>query len=158
MGRIRSIAAHTPSIAISVLALIFSLGGGAYAATHIAQHARPAAATNRTISTTVTWHTLTLLNGWASSQSAFGTGNPKVAIQNGVVYLSGSLHQVSGTNDEFAVLPTTDRPTHTLWLPVYTLDGTEGSLEIAASGGMFAFAGSATGFTSLAGVSYPVNS
>ena len=39
-------------------------------------------------------------------------------------------------------------------LLVYTLDVTEGSLEITPGGAVYAMFGSATGYTSLAGISY----
>jgi hypothetical protein len=152
MGRLRSLAAQAPSIAISVLALTLSLGGGAYAATHLSTHA------SAKVSATVALQNLTLVNGWKSSQSQFQSGNPKVGLANGVVYLAGSMHQATGTNGHFATLPQKFRPAHNMWLPVYTEDGTEGSLEIEANGQMFAFDGSAVGFTSLAGVSFPINS
>jgi hypothetical protein len=61
-------------------------GGSASAATlHTAQ---PAATTI----TGVTWHKLALIHGWQPGQSHFtGTGSPAWAVQNGVVYLSGSI-------------------------------------------------------------------
>src|SRR5689334_10609062 len=70
--------------------------GSASAAT--AQPAAPAV-------TGVTWHKLTPINGWQSGQTGFGTGNPAWTVRNGVVYLSGSVYQPSGTGEEFAVLP-----------------------------------------------------
>jgi hypothetical protein len=106
----------------------------------------------------VRWHRLTLRNGWASSQSQYGSGDPAVAVQRGIVYLSGSMHQASGTSTQFATLPRGFRPRHNLWLPVYSFSGTEGSIEIAATGQMYAFGGDVTAYTSLAGISYPVTS
>lgn len=64
--------------------------------------------------TGVTWHKLTLINGWTSSQNVYGTGNPRYAISGGVVYLSGSLH--AGTSTSFAVLPKAARPAHWLYM------------------------------------------
>jgi hypothetical protein len=101
--------------------------------------------------------TLTLLNGWHSEQSAFKSGNPSYTVKGGVVYLSGSL-ATSGTSDQFAVLPRAARPAHVEYITVYTFAGTHGTLELDPNGKAFAYAGSTTSFTSLAGVSYPVAS
>jgi hypothetical protein len=148
MKSLRSVMAQSPAIVISVLALILSAGGGAaYAATRA-----PAA---------ITWHNLALLHGWKSSQGQYGTGNPSYSISNGVVYLSGSLHHPSGSNEQFATLPKGARPTHDLYITVYTLDDSSGTLYIGANGVIDAYspvAADATGFTSLAGVSFPTSS
>lgn len=150
MKSLRSVAAQSPAIVISVLALILSVGGGAaYAATSAAR--TPA----------ITWHTLTLLHGWKSSQGQYGTGNPGYSVSNGIVYLSGSLHQASGTKDQFATLPKGARPTHDLYITVYTYDGTSGTLYIGANGVLDAYsltAADARDFTSLAAVSFPTSS
>lgn len=105
----------------------------------------------------VTWHALALKNGWNSSQFRWNTGDPSYAVRNGVVYLSGSLHQRVGGSDVFAVLPAAARPTHDLYITVYTFDGTTGVLFIGTNGGMQAYAGEARSFTSLAGVSFPAS-
>jgi len=147
MGRIRSFTAQTPAIVMSVLALALSLGGGAaYAAAHTTS---PAAAS-------FSLQKLTLKNGWTSG--CCSAGAPRAGVSGGVVYLAGAIAGTSATSSVFARLPLNDRPAHNMWLPVYTLDGTEGSLFIGPDGTMEAFGGSATGFTSLAGVSFPRNS
>ena len=65
--------------------------------------------------TGVTWHQLTLTNGWVSGQSQEpGDGISAWTVRNGVVYLTGSVMQTSGTNGEFAVLPSAARPAHVL--------------------------------------------
>ncbi len=151
MIRMRSLA-RFPALAISALAL--SLGAApAFAASAAPSHpARPAV-----VPAGVTFHPLTLLNGWVSSQHQFGTGSPRAARSNGVVYLAGSLHEQSGSNDHFANLPPADRPSHYLYLPIYTDGYGEGSLEIAPSGHMYLFGnGNTTGYSSLAGISFPV--
>jgi hypothetical protein len=174
MSRLRSITTQSPAIVISVMALVFSLGTGAgYAATlikgsQIAPHSIPA---NRLVNhsvgaaqlqaTKITFHKLKLVNGWVSSQSTYSTGNPSYGIRDGVVYLSGSAHQTSGTIAVFGILPKGYRPAHDLYLTVYTLNGTAGTLVIQATGKMTAVSTpgtNATGFTSLAAVSFPVNS
>ncbi|HEY6276682.1 MAG TPA: hypothetical protein VIX86_10160 [Streptosporangiaceae bacterium] len=148
MTRTRSLLALSPALLASALALAVSVGSGtASAATEL--HSMPQ---------NVLSQPLTLLNGWASSQPIYGTGDPAVSENDGIVHLSGSLHQPSGTNDEFAVLPPAYRPGHTLYLPVYTYDGGEGSLEITPGGAMSLFgAGNTKAYSSLAGVSFPVN-
>jgi hypothetical protein len=109
--------------------------------------------------TGVTWHKLTLINGWTSSQNVYGTGNPRYAISGGVAYLSGSLH--AGTSTSFAVLPKAARPAHWLYMTVYTNGGTHGTLLIKSDGEMAAYSApsaNATNYTSLAGLSYPTAS
>jgi hypothetical protein len=165
MRRFRSLVAQSPAIAISVLALAVSAGGGAYASTHLAGGNSPAA--SQAVSAAgVTWTSLSLVNGWASENGAFQSGNPKVAQQSGIVYLSGSLAQPSGSSSEFAVLPSADRPAHNMWITVYTVDGSSGTLYIGHDGTMEASSGASCNgsqnaaqcFTSLATVSYPINS
>lgn len=103
-------------------------------------------------------HKLALQNGWASSQSQYGTGDPSYSVSGGVAYLSGSLHQSSGTGQVFAVLPPAARPAHTTYLSVYTNNGTIGLLEVDQNGDLSAYDGGAQQYTSLAGVSFPVPS
>src|SRR6516225_5234818 len=110
--------------------------------------------------TGVTWHQLTLINGWVSGPSqSLGESVPAWAVRNGVVYLDGSAVQTSGTNSEFAVLPPAARPSHDLYMPVDVLgQGTHGWIIIDPSGAMYATgvpSSSAQGFTGLAGISYP---
>jgi hypothetical protein len=99
--------------------------------------------------------TLSLLNGWQSANPAQSTGDPAYTVSGGVVHLSGSLQQPSGTNTEFAVLPKAARPAHVLWITVYTYQGTVGTLEIAPNGNAYAYSANAQAYTSLAGISYP---
>jgi hypothetical protein len=162
MGRIRSLAAQTPAIAISVLAVALSMGGGAYAATQAAGHAQ---ASHTAITAGVSWNSISLINGWTSENATFSSGNPKVAIQSNIVYLSGSLHQATPGNEEFGVLPSQFRPTHNMWIAIYTVDDSVGTLFIGKDGTLEAFSPGACGsgdtaqcYTSLAGVSYPINS
>jgi hypothetical protein len=179
MRRIRSIAAQTPAIVISMLAVALSLGGGAYASTHLvagpfqgpihtlqAAHNQTAAhGTASNLTAGVSWNSLALQNGWISSNATYSSGNPKVALQNNVVYLSGSLNQPTPGSPVFAFLPSTFRPTHNMWITVYTFGGTSGTLYVGKDGTMEAFASGGCGsgntaqcYTSLASVSYPINS
>jgi hypothetical protein len=67
-------------------------------------------------------HKLALVNGWQSAQFGYNTGDPAYPVSNGVVHLSGSLLQPTGSNQIFAVLPKADRPKHDLYIRamVYT--------------------------------------
>jgi hypothetical protein len=98
---------------------------------------------------------VTLLNGWQSSQSKYQTGNPSCAVRHGVVYLSGSMHS-GGSSPLAFMLPKAARPTHALFITVYTLDGTTGVVEIEPQGEVDMAGVEAPGYTSLAAVSFPV--
>jgi hypothetical protein len=172
MGRLRSLITQSPAIVISLLAVALSFGGGAYASTHgHASNYPPVrvsnspAATQAATAAGVTWTSLSLINGWATENGAYGTGNPKVSLQGGIVYLSGSLGQSTPGNATFAILPASFRPSHNLYITVYTNGDTTGTLYIAHSGVMEAYSGTSCGsgntaacFTSLATVSFPINS
>lgn len=109
----------------------------------------------------LTWHKLFAINGWNSAQSRYGTGDPSWAVSNGVVYLSGSVKRGSGTSTLFAQLPPQARPAHNIWLTVYTLNESSGTLEIKPNGKVYASStpqSNAAGYTSLAGVSFPAKS
>lgn len=101
-------------------------------------------------------HKLKLLNGWQSSQSVYNTGNPSYAISRGVVYLSGSMHS-DGSSPLAFVLPKAARPAHALFITVYTVDGSSpGVAEILPQGEVDMAGVGAPGYTSLAGISFPV--
>ena len=116
--------------------------------------------------TGVTWHPLTLLNGWQSAESLYGTGDPAWAIKNGIVYLSGSLTQPGGgptSSTEFADLPQAawPAPAQDQTIPDFTLGGAQGFIDVTDLGFLYAFSptsGPAQAFTSLAGISYPAAS
>jgi hypothetical protein len=153
----RSWVLQTPALVVATLALVFSLGGAAFASSQMGGRAA--------ISNTVSFQKLTLVNGWVSEQTAYGTGNPSFGVSNGVVYLSGSLAQPTPGSATFSILPASARPTHNLYITVYTNGSTYGTLFIETNGTMEAFSGINCGsgdtsqcFTSLATVSYPKNS
>lgn len=105
--------------------------------------------------------TVPLINGWKSGQGQYHTGAPAFSITNGIVHLSGSVLRPAGTVAEFGVLPASARPAHNLYIQVTTLSGTVGTVEIESDGALWAFNGTgsaAAGFTSLAGLSYPLKS
>jgi hypothetical protein len=105
-------------------------------------HSQAAHNTASNVTTGVSWTPIVLQNGWVSSNATFASGNPKVALQGNIVYLSGSLHQSSGSSPVFGFLPSTFRPTHNMWITIYTYGGTSGTLFIAQDGTMELFSGS----------------
>ncbi len=134
---------------------------GAVAAAGLALSTGAASASTAGPASGVTWHRIAAINGWHSAAKAFSTGNPSWAVKGGVVYLSGSVDRSGPTTKPFGVLPSPARPSHTMWITVYTLDDTTGTLTIFPSGLMYARStpsGSAPGFTSLAAVSFPARS
>jgi hypothetical protein len=138
-------AAAVSAVTIAMTAVIASAGGGASALA-----ATPTAPANG-----VTWHKLTLINGWSSHVEI--SGAPSWAVKGGVVYLSGSLFQASGTDVNFTILPRAARPARALILPVYTYGDTNGWLEIYPNGYVYANSNpysEAQSYTSLAGVSF----
>jgi hypothetical protein len=144
IARAKSLIAASAVLAVAVTASSAAAAGSASAST------RPI-----TTASGVTWHKLVLLNGW---QPINGSGSPAWALQNGVVYLTGSIHQVSGNNPEFAVLPTLAAPAHVQYIPVHTNNNTGGYLDVYPFGGLGAGSspsGNARADTSLAGVSFP---
>ena len=147
------------ALAVSALAPAIVLGTTAAAS---AAQPRLTARPSSPALTGVTWHRLTLRNGWLSSQTQYQSGNPRWAIRNGVVYLSGSMHQRPGyLRSEFAVLPRAARPAVSQFIMVYTVNGTAGYLEVAPTGAMYANSSPqshAQGYTSLAGISFTARS
>ena len=90
---------------------------------------------------------------------------PAWTVRNGVVYLSSSVFQPSGTSEVFAVLPKADRPVHDLYVQVMVKSPDEtvyaGTVLIEPDGTMQAYSvapGDARQFTSLAGISFPLGS
>ena len=140
----------SPSFARLLAAPIAALGlvAGAFAVT--------APAASASITPNCVWQSLYLVNGWQSAQGNWNTGDPAYCVDNGIVYLSGSLKQPTGGSWEFAALPPQALPTSNLVLAVYTFGGSVGQLTILADGEMNATGGGATQYTSLAGISFPV--
>ncbi|HEV2374430.1 MAG TPA: hypothetical protein VGS19_20000 [Streptosporangiaceae bacterium] len=129
----------------AVLLAVLALGAGALVNAPMAgASVRPACI----------WQPLYLLNGW-QAQGLYGTGDPMYCVDGAMVYLTGSLDQSAAGGQEFAVLPPQAAPASTSYFTVYTLNGTAGVLRIEPGGGMYAYGGAATWFTSLAGISFP---
>jgi hypothetical protein len=137
-------------LAAPVLASL-ALGTAATASPSAAGRA-PVPASARAV---VTWHALTLKNGWKSAQKLESTGNPAWTVKGGVVYLSGSILQSQGSVPEFAVLPKAAWPSHTMYITNYTLDGAHGHLYAKPNGQLWAYGTNAQNFFSLAGISWP---
>ena len=180
MRRFRSLATRIPLLIISMLAVALSIGGGAYASAQATvggpganlpknvpalTHAHHPAGSQAATSTGVTFHGLSLVNGWQSENTNQGTGNPRVALQNGIVYLKGSVSQPTPGNSLVSQLPSAYRPVDTMLIPVWTSSGNLGTLEITSDGRMFLFSNASCGsgntaqcFTSLAAISWPIGS
>jgi hypothetical protein len=153
MKRFRALASQSPAIVISVVALTFSLGGGAgYAASVATGHS----------ATKITWHKLSLKNGWHSGAGAFaGTGTPAFTVSNGVVYLTGVADHSnsSGGLPVLGLLPKGARPRHTLWFAGFNEAASGGVfIKIDPAGHVSVQGPDASFFSSLAGVSFPLGS
>lgn len=155
MRGLRTLTAQSPAIVISIIALVFPLGGGAgYAAagSRIGQHRarRPSCG-----ATTFSWHDLHLINGWKPAPGILDSGRPAYALRGGIVYLRGAIYQPVPGSGKFAFLPPGNRPAHNLLTIIYTSAGAAGTLVIATTGVMLAVGGNAAVFSSLAPVSFP---
>jgi hypothetical protein len=106
-----------------------------------------------------TYSALTLTSPWESAQTAFGTGNPTVALDaQGIVHLSGAAIPHGASSDsELAVLDAKYRPSTRLYLPIATDTGDRGVLQINTDGTMYVV-GSPLAYASLANVSFPAAS
>jgi hypothetical protein len=157
MKRFRALARQSPAIVISLIALTFSLGSGAgYAASVAVQH--PAA-------TKITWHGLSLRNGWQAGAKEFkGTRNPAYTVSNGIVYITGATYRTNQKDSlpsVIATLPKGARPTHILWFTAFNEAAQGGSFIEIDPAGDVSVAGSGGDenyFTSLAGIEFPLGS
>ena len=140
------------SFAVSLLALTLSLGGTGYALTVASQPP----ASHEARAALPKWHNLTLLGFWHyggsdSYHASFYKGS------GGVVHLRGSA--AGGTELVFR-LPKGDRPSHTIWLPVFAHQASLGALSIIPNGEAFLFDNSnganVHAFASFDGVSFRV--
>src|ERR1700722_919638 len=155
MPRFRPLASQSPAIVIAMCALVFSLGGGAYAAGLSQGHAGKSAPAFQ-------WHKLSLTDGWKAAGSAT-YGTPSYAIKDGTLYLSGILAAPKGqAKPEFAKLPSGARPKHFIWLSFLNFgEDSLGEMEIEPGGEMFAYSTTDGGpliAPSLATISFPLSS
>jgi hypothetical protein len=164
MSRIRTLSAQSPAIVISTLALLFSLGGGAYAATALT--AGNAAPGHPARAARLTFRRLSLVNGWKAAPKSYDVGTPSYTVTNGIVYLSGGVFQPIQGKAEFAVLPKGNRPATNLFITVSVEEGLSnvGTLYISPKGVMEIYATPtdsgtpASDLTTLGGVSFPLGS
>jgi hypothetical protein len=105
--------------------------------------------------TILSWHRLTLTNGWQPYPTTATYGAPAWAVSGGIVYLRGAVR--GGFTTDMATLPRAARPTHWLWVTDVTGGPTIGSILIRPSGLISLNGpGNLWTFTSLSGVSFPV--
>jgi hypothetical protein len=109
----------SPATGIAIVALLFATGGGAV----VAQ------TTQRTSSPTFT--KLTLQNGWTSGP--FGTGKPAVALDNGIVVFKGAMATKESNPVPFT-LPSSFRPSRTVFIQVDMCNANSGRLQIEPTG------------------------
>lgn len=155
MRRLRTLTAQSPAIVISIIALVFSLGGGAGYAAAGSRTGQHRASTAQPRATAFTWHNLHLINGWKPAPDVVDSGRPAYALRGGIVYLRGAIYQPVPGSGKFAFLPPGTRPAHNLLTIIYTSPGAAGTLVIATTGVMLAVGGNAAVFSSLAAVSFP---
>lgn len=132
----------SPALVIALIALFVALSGTTYAATREAKAS----------TTVLAWHNVKLTNGW--KYGAFGSSQPQWAIDSSaVVHLRGSIAKGTLGLPAF-ILPAAARPASTVYLPIYTSAATEGSLFIDTAGAVNPEGGSASGFSSLEGITF----
>lgn len=155
MSRFRTMMSKSPAIVISLIALTFSLGGGAgYAATVVAKGSAPK----------ITWHKLPLRNKWLAAPKGYGAGAPAYTVSNSIVYLTGAAdrtNQTSSIPSVIGVLPKSARPKHILSFAAFNYAaGGESSIEVFPNGNVEVLGngGDENFFTSLAGIEFPLGS
>jgi hypothetical protein len=126
------------------------------AALALAAGAAAAPAASASVTPDCVWQPLTLQDGWQSAQGDWNTGDPAYCVDNGIVYLSGSLKNPANPGVEFfGWLPPQALPTSGVDLLTYTYNGSTGQLIIESNGAMYAGGSGAAQYTSLAGLSFP---
>ena len=149
MSRLRSLIGQSPAITIAAVALVLSLAGGATAAT----------VNGNAAATAVTWHPLTLINGWR--YGGFGSFRAAYYVDaNHVVHLRGSARLGTAGRPVFR-LPPSVRPSHVISVLIYSSGGVAAAMNILPTGqvGVFDQTGTDSAvrdFTSFDGVSFPL--
>jgi hypothetical protein len=108
-----------------------------------------------------TWIYLKLAAPWKSDASQSGTGAPAYAVIDGIVYLTGSMHQPTTGSGLWAVLPAAARTkADVLDIEVDMSGGSTGGVTITDSLGVVSSSpfSRARTFTSLDAIAYPQNS
>jgi len=129
----------SPALVVSCLALFAALGGGAYAATSSRD-------------TTLHWQNAATVNSWTLFTTGYAPAG-YVKDSNGVVHLRGSIRGGASGSVAFT-LPKADRPSHYLYLPIFTSGGTVGNVFIAPNGQVKPSGADASADSSLDGVSF----
>jgi hypothetical protein len=128
---------HSPSLAISTLALVFALGSGAgYAASTATDAGRPV------------FHHLRLGKGWR--------GDLEYAYANGIVYLDGLGNGNARKTGVMATLPISLIPKSQIEIPITFVGGGDGYIVVNSLGRIIPFGpkGAHYGYVSLDGVSF----
>lgn len=153
------------AFAVSMIALVVSLGGTGHALTQTRGSAVSAGkvalagyAPDAGMARLPAWHALHLTNGW--HYAAFNSYQAAwYKDSGGVVHLRGSA-KGGGIFSPVFRLPSWARPSRTLWLPVYAYQGSSGGLKIQPDGQAFlfdsAFGANVTKYASLDGVTFRV--
>ena len=129
----------SPALIISCVALFAAFGGGAFAATSLSRSA-------------LNWHTAATLNGWTLYQN--GYANAGYALDSdGVVHLRGALKD-GGSGMVAFTLPKGYRPTHDLYMPIYSFHAAVGSLNVLPNGDVIPFGNYVGRYAGLDGVSF----
>ena len=166
-GRVPGQSVSRPAmLAVPALAALAALLGtcSAPGAEGAAQAAARAVTTSAAVApavTGVTWHKITLTNGWKPAAAALRTHVPAWAVSGGMVYLDGGIRQPTLGSLQFGLLPRAARPAKSLYLEILAAGANTGNgfVSIAPSGTMtvggFDLTDART-FTSLSGISFPV--
>ena len=177
----------SPALLVAIVALVFAMGGTAAATTviitsnsQVAAHtiagaSAPSGDNQNLIPGSIAgsdigkltisganlmqpkWVPLTLMNGW--SGGPFGTASPAIAMDDqGIVHLRGAMADSGTFNAAAFVLSSAYAPTHTVFVPIDTVNATTGRLEIETNGTVLvqdtASGANAKVFASLDGVTY----
>jgi hypothetical protein len=107
----------------------------------------------------LTWHNLTLINGWSDYNGAGDKRTPAYAVDaQGIVHFRGAIDDSGTFNDVVASLPKSIRPTSDVYVVVDTFVANTGRLNILSDGTLEVQDPGAThdtaAFTSLDGVTY----
>ena len=146
MKRMRGLLAHSPAIAISMLALVFALGSGAgYAASTVTK------ATGTASAGKLVFHHLKLHSPWF--------GHAEYTVVDGIVHLSGLVVSHKTRSSEVLKLPPSLDPKDLQSIPIAfgEFEG-DGSVSILPNGAVLAFPPphGDDSFVSLSGVSYSI--
>lgn len=107
------------------------------------------------------WHTFALVDGWKSGLTRFRTAAPAYTVIGGVVHLTGSMYEATGTVGLWTILPAAARTAaDVLEIEADTSGGKAGAMAITNRLGLVSSVpfSNAKAFTSLDGVAYPQSS